>query len=788
VTRTIPRLFRQAVEKVPDKTWLLGSDGSRLTYAQALERVERAAASLRASGIVPGDRVLVTSRTTPAYLLTWLALMEVGAVQVAVNPAGTRDELAGFVTQVSPTLIVSDAELMADGAATGQWVEVGQLFAAPGDGTAPADVDPDDVAVMIPTSGTTGRSKLVMQTHRAYAMAGEGFPYWMQLTADDRLMTSLPLFHINAPAYSVLGSVAACASLVLLESFSAGRFIDAARRFDATEFNAIGAMLEILMRQPERDDDADNPLRLCYTGPSPPRRRHLEIEARFGLELVCGYGLSESPYGLIWRHGTRPFESLGSVRQHPDLGHVNDARVVDDGREVEPGQVGELELRNPAIMRGYYEMPDETAAVLVDGWLRTGDLVCANDDDTYTFLGRRKHVIRRRGENLSPLEVEEVLASHDTVAEAAVIGVPSDLSEEDIKAFIVAAPGRTVDLRHLHAFAGTRLARFKVPRYLELVDELPHTPTGRVASHQLPYERTTKEIDMEDSGRSGRDERQWLSTWIGGSTADRITVAGRDLPGEVMGHMSLTELAYLLITHREPTPGQRRLLDAVLVSLADHGLTPSALAARLTFTGAPEAVQGAVAAGLLGAGSVFLGPAGDTAQFLADALRAGVDTRRLDGIGIGIGTGTGTDLVDAATLRRLAADAVTTCRQAGRRVPGLGHPVHRAEDPRTPRLYQLAAEEGLLGAHMRLLEVVRDTHAESSGQRLPINGAGAAGAALADMGVPPTSVRGFVLIARTAGLVAHLAEEVEHPLGMRLWQEVEDRARVADTEETTPGH
>jgi len=250
----------------------------------------------------------------------------------------------------------------------------------------------------------------------------------------------------------------------------------------------------------------------------------------------------------------------------------------------------------------------------------------------------------------------------------------------------------------------------------------------------------------------------WLSTWIGSSTPDTITVAGLDLPGDIMGRLTLTELAYLLMTHRQPTSGERRLLDAVLVSLADHGLTPSALAARLTYTGAPEAVQGAVAAGLLGAGSVFLGPAGDTAQFLSDALHQA------------------TGATDDTTLRGLAVDAVHACQQAGARVPGLGHPVHRHEDPRTPRLYELATEEGLLGAHMRLLEIVRAVHEESSGRRLPINGAGAAGAALADMGIPPTSVRGFVLIARTAGLVAHLAEEAEHPIGMRLWQEVEHRA------------
>jgi citrate synthase len=252
----------------------------------------------------------------------------------------------------------------------------------------------------------------------------------------------------------------------------------------------------------------------------------------------------------------------------------------------------------------------------------------------------------------------------------------------------------------------------------------------------------------------------WARTWIGSSTADSITVGGRDLPSEVMGKLSLTELAYLLVTRREPTPAQRRMLDAVLVSLADHGLTPSALAARLTYTGAPEAIQGAIAAGLLGAGSVFLGPTGDTAEFLFDALRAhdaGVDP-------------------DDATLHRIAEDAVDARRAAGERVPGLGHPVHKQEDPRTPRLYALAAEEGLLGPHLRLLVHVAAVNEARSGKRLVINGAGAGGAALVDIGLPPVSVRGVVLIARTAGLIAHLVEEAEQPVGMPLYLEVERRS------------
>ena len=494
VNRTIPELFRTSVEEVPDKTWLLAGDRT-YTYAEALDRIERAASWLRAMGVGPSQRVLVTARNSADYLLSWFALMEAGAIQVPVNPASAPSELAGLHRQVNPALVIADPDL--SGAVPGPTVEVGELFRAEADGRGPASIDSTDVAVMIPTSGTTGRSKLVMQTHLAYVMAGEGFGPWLDLTGDDRLMTSLPLFHINAPAYTTLGSVAARASMVLLPRFSPSTFLDAARRYAATQFNAIGAMIEMLMRQPPHEDDADTPLRLGYTGPSPDRERHLDIERRFGIELSCGYALSESPYGLIWKRGTRPFETLGAPRQHPQLGHVNDARVTHDGAPVEPGQVGELELRNPAIMRGYYEMPEETAAVIVDGWLRTGDLVTGNGDGTYTFVGRKKQIIRRRGENLSPTEVEAALERHPDVVEAAVIGVPSELSEEEVKAFIIAAPGRTIVPVELQAFAAARLARYKVPRFIEIVDELPHTPTGRLAKHLLPTDRTAGETDLQ---------------------------------------------------------------------------------------------------------------------------------------------------------------------------------------------------------------------------------------------------------------------------------------------------
>jgi carnitine-CoA ligase len=539
--RTIPGVLADAAHRDPGGTWLRTDEGS-LTFGGAAAQVAATARALRDAGVGHGDLVLITARTTAPYLLCWLALASIGAVAVSANPRSAPAELAGLARQTRPRAVITDsglAALIAEADIAGQaplgvldadeltadWAgrrgqsqqspgrrgqdqqspgRRGQSQQSPGrpapGGPAPAPgVAPGDLAVLIPTSGTTGRSKLVMQTHRAYALAGEGFPYWMELTPADRMMTSLPLFHINAPAYSVMGSLACGAGLILLPRFSASTFLDSARRHGATEFNAIGAMLEILMRQEPRPGDADTPLRLCYTGPAPARERQEEIERRFGLRIVVGYAMSESPYGLIWPHGTRPYGTLGTLRQHPTLGVINEGRVIaPDGSAVPAGETGELLLRNPVITPGYWGMPEETAeAITDDGWLHTGDLVTPGADGTYTFVARKKEVLRRRGENLSPAEVEEALTSHPSVLEAAVVGVPSDLSEEEVKAFVVPAPGAQVDFAALRSHAAALLASYKVPRFWQAIDELPHTPTTRVAKHLLPQGHPPGEWDAE---------------------------------------------------------------------------------------------------------------------------------------------------------------------------------------------------------------------------------------------------------------------------------------------------
>jgi citrate synthase len=248
-------------------------------------------------------------------------------------------------------------------------------------------------------------------------------------------------------------------------------------------------------------------------------------------------------------------------------------------------------------------------------------------------------------------------------------------------------------------------------------------------------------------------------TSIGRSDADSITLLGHDLAGELMGHVGFGELAFWLVAQRRPSAGELRVFEAVLVALADHGLTPSAIAARLTLTGAPESVQGALAAGLLGGGSRFLGTTEDCGRMLVDALASQQ----------------GPVPADDAAYDVLAARVVTETRVARRLLPGLGHPVHKAVDPRTPVIIGLAVECGVYGAHLRLFEAIGRVHPAILGRTLPLNGAGACGAALADLGFPAETLRGFALLARTAGLLGHLAEEQRQPIGPAIYDQV-DRA------------
>jgi citrate synthase len=252
-------------------------------------------------------------------------------------------------------------------------------------------------------------------------------------------------------------------------------------------------------------------------------------------------------------------------------------------------------------------------------------------------------------------------------------------------------------------------------------------------------------------------ERPVYPTALGASSLRSISLLGEDLAEDVMGNVGFGELSFWLATQRRPSEGELRVFEAVLAALADHGFTPTAIVTRLTYLSAPDSIQGALAAGILGGGSRFLGVTEDCGRFLHDVLHSaphGLPT-----------SDSGWDELALATVRAQ--------REAGRHVPGLGHHVHKEGDPRTPRLMEIAAEEELVGPHLSLFAAIGRTHPAVLGRTLPLNGAGVCGAALADLGLPLELLRGFALLARTAGLIGQLAEELRQPVANEIFLSVD---------------
>jgi len=265
---------------------------------------------------------------------------------------------------------------------------------------------------------------------------------------------------------------------------------------------------------------------------------------------------------------------------------------------------------------------------------------------------------------------------------------------------------------------------------------------------------TSRDTDT-DTG-ADRSTAPTYRTGLGASDADHIWLLGHDLAEDLLGQITFGELAYWMVAKRRPTEGQRVLFEAVLVALADHGFTPTAIAARVTYLSAPDSLQGAVAAGLLGGGSRFLGVTEDAANFL-DAVIADLDDLPAD-----------EDGWDAVATR-----VVTATKAAGRFVPGLGHPVHKQGDPRTPVLFRLARQHDVYGPHLALFAAIGRVHPGVLGRTLPLNGAGVCGAVLADIGLPLGVTRGFALLARCAGLLGQLAEEMVDPIGNDIYMNID---------------
>lgn len=472
---TLNDALARAVERWPDRPFLR-MDGRTTTFREFDERVSRLAAGLAANGLTRGDRLLVLMANSEACLHTWFAANRLGAVWSPVNTEFRGPTLAHVCAVADARLCIADPDLAERLPNGPPIVKLDALYHTPG--APPADVAFADPAALLFTSGTTGRSKACVLSHRYFATQASILIRDVGLRHDDVLYCPFPLFHADATALTTVPALLLGATAAISRRFSASRFWTEVREAGATVFDFMGATLAILHKAGPRPDDADNPVRVAWGVPLPDWAP--EFERRFGLELATMYGSVEASLCA-----TRPTQPGSCGRATPEFEiEIHDAL----DRPVPPGQPGEIVVRprEPSIMLdGYFGDAEATAKAFRNLWFHSGDTGRMDADGNLFFIGRIKDAIRRRGENISAFEVEEGLLLHPDIVEAAVIGVPSELTEEEVKACIVRRPHSDLTHDAVIEHAQRTLARFQVPSEIEFLDELPKTPTGKIAKHRL---------------------------------------------------------------------------------------------------------------------------------------------------------------------------------------------------------------------------------------------------------------------------------------------------------------
>lgn len=462
--QTIPLMLEHGAGRYGDAPLVRGF-GRELSYLDVRSAAAARAGALREAGVRPGDRVAAMSENRIELLELWLGCAWAGAVFVPLNTALRGRQLAHQLENSAPAVVYREeafAELVGG-------LPLEDL--APGEEVPAAAVRPDDPAAILYTSGTTGPSKGVVCPQAQWYWWGVLTAGALGIREGDVLYTNLPLFHTNA-MNAFCQALVSGATYALGPRFSASAFWERVTEAEATVTYLLGAMVSILHRQAEGPFDRRHSVRIALA-PATPAELHGPFAERFGVRLIDAWGSTETNIVLSNTHDDIRPGTIGRVLA------PFEAEVADNG---------ELRVRTPeplAFASGYFGMPEATATAWRDGWFYTGDRVAVDEGGSFRYVDRLKDAIRRRGENISSYEVEEALLAHPEVAAAAVVGVPSDLGEEDVLAFVLARDGGHVDPLDLVRSCESRLAYFAIPRYVEIVPELPLTPSGKIEKYRL---------------------------------------------------------------------------------------------------------------------------------------------------------------------------------------------------------------------------------------------------------------------------------------------------------------
>jgi acyl-CoA synthetase (AMP-forming)/AMP-acid ligase II len=405
-------------------------------------------------------------------VISLFATWRLGAAATPVNPVLTRTEMQYQVDDAGAKVVIgSGLELDA------QVLDVDELF-APAAGVQTVTVAGSDLALLIYTSGTTGKPKGVMLDHSNLLSMCEGAREWLKVTSEDHSLLILPLFHANGIVAGTLTPLLAGGRVTIAARFSPKTFFGLVAKARPTYFSAVPAIYAMLSALPEAAEADTSSLRLVVCGAAPmPAELIQRVEERFGVVLVEGYGLSEGTCAST-------INPVDGVRKPGTVGLPlpgQEVAIVDEsGARVPQGQRGEVVLRGPNIMRGYLNKPEETAKTIIDGWLHTGDVGLLDEDGYLVLVDRIKDMIIRGGENIYPKEIESVLYTHPGVLEAAVVGRPDEVLGEVVVAYAALRPQTTVTVQELHELCAEHLAKYKLPVLIELLDELPKNPVGKI--------------------------------------------------------------------------------------------------------------------------------------------------------------------------------------------------------------------------------------------------------------------------------------------------------------------
>ena len=460
-------------------------DADVLTYGQLDDLSARLAGALSRSGLQAGDRVGLMLPNSLAWPVAYYGVLRAGGTVVPINPLLKSRELTHYLVDSGASVLITAGDQQPDvDVAVLELDRFRELLANQEPLIEVVARAPDDTAVILYTSGTTGRPKGAELTHDNLTRnATVTATTLIGLGPEDVVLGCLPLFHSFGQTCALNASVRSGASLTLLPRFDAGRALDLMARDAVTVFAGVPTMYSALLHHPGAADASVRSLRLCVSGGAAlPVEVLSGFEATFGTVILEGYGLSETSPVACFNHPDRSRRpgSIGTPIEGVEM------RLVDEAGDVAPaGEVGEIAIRGHNVMKGYWGQPEATAAVMADGWFRTGDLGRRDEDGNYYVVDRKKDLIIRGGFNVYPREVEEVLYEHPAVAAVAVVAIPDDRLGEEVGAAVVRKAGTDVTEDELRAFVKAGLAAYKYPRHIWFVDALPTTATGKIMRREV---------------------------------------------------------------------------------------------------------------------------------------------------------------------------------------------------------------------------------------------------------------------------------------------------------------